>query len=55
MIEGKNISITLTKQEYNVFRALCDEFLGTYKIKLSRNRALTLNRILDKLEKGEKK
>ena len=54
MIKNKDITLTLTIQECNVFKSLCEEFLGSYKIKLSRNRAKILNKILDKLE-GDKK
>jgi hypothetical protein len=52
MTEGKLISVTLTIKEYNVFKSLCEEFLGTYKVKISRARALMLNKILDKLEES---
>ena len=49
-LKDEKISVILTTKECNVFKNLCEEFLGDYKIKLSRNRALVLNRILDKLE-----
>jgi len=49
-----NIIVVLTMQECNVFKSLCEEFLGSYKINLSRNRALTINRILDKIERAKK-
>ena len=47
---SNNITIVLTIGECNVFKSLCEEFLGSYKLKLSRNRALIVNKILDKLE-----
>lgn len=49
-----DIIIVLTSEECNVFESLCTEFLGSYKLSLSRNRALVLNRILDKFKEARK-
>lgn len=53
-INSNNIIIVLTIEECNVFKNLCMQFLGNFKFKLSRNRALMLNKILDKLEEAKK-
>ncbi len=52
MTKKKGIVISLTVQECNVFKNLCEEFIGTYKLMISRKRALIINKILDKLRKA---
>jgi len=52
--DDKSIVVILTVEECNVFKNLCMEFLGNYKYKISRNRALVLNKILDKIEEVRK-
>lgn len=47
---GKRIRIILTSQECKVLKNICMEFLGSHKLKVGRERALILNKILDKLE-----
>jgi len=51
---GKRIRIILTPQECEVLKNICMEFLGSYKLKVGRERASILNKILDKLEGASK-
>jgi len=53
-MDSNDIVIFLTIEECNVFKNLCVEFLGNFKYKISRNRALVLNKILDKIEVAKK-
>lgn len=49
-----DIIIVLTPEEYKVLKQVCMEVLGNYKWKVSRGRALILNKILDQLEEVRK-
>ena len=51
---GKRVRIILTSQECEVIKNICMEFLGSYKLKVGRERASILNKILDKLEGARK-
>lgn len=50
----KEIIIILTFQECRILKLICMEFLGNYKWKVNKERALILNKILDKIEETEK-
>lgn len=51
---GKGVRIILTSQECEVLKNICMEVLGNRKWKVGRERAIVVNKILDKLE-GVKK
>ena len=50
----KSITIILTSKECEILKNICMEFLGNYKWKVNREKALVLNKILDKIEEVEK-
>ena len=50
----KEIVVILTFREGKVLKIICMEFLGNYKFKVNKDRALVLNKILDKIEETER-
>lgn len=47
---NREIIIILTLRECNILKNICMEFLGNYKWKVNKEKALVLNKILDKIE-----
>jgi hypothetical protein len=45
-----DVTIVLTSKECEILKPICMEILGDYKWKINRERALVLNKILDKIE-----
>lgn len=49
---NKNVTIVLTLKECEILKPIFMEILGNYRWKTNRERALVLNKILDKIEEA---